>query len=418
MLSCLPDTKNIRFVSTVGKQGLVVLRRSSPNATETSMKRTNPGHGEVPNLPLSYQLTIIDTSSLPQRIADELTFLLDRLGRAWIICKRDPIGFSRSLLANWRTELKPLLLPDSLAGVVVALLVVSLALVAVLLGKGRTSVVDAVASDDGITEITTLALTQASAPVVGTGVGAGDRGQIGLASGTGEGSRPEPKQSRGGGGGGDHTQQQPGHGSVPQPSEIPAPIPTLPAARERTLAVAGVQIDPALWKQLPEKAYGDPRSASTIPENGPGDGGGVGTGNGTGVGEGKGPGFGPGEGGNIGGDANDPGDGGPAGGPGNYLNPNRVFPLNQVTQRARVLLKPEPQYTEEARRNQITGTVVLRVIFSRTGEVTNIRAIQSLPLGLTERAIAAARQIRFTPALREGQPVSVFMQLEYNFNIY
>jgi TonB family protein len=89
-----------------------------------------------------------------------------------------------------------------------------------------------------------------------------------------------------------------------------------------------------------------------------------------------------------------------------------------VTQRARVLNKPEPQYTEEARRNQITGTVVLRVVFSRSGQVTNIRAVHSLPFGLTERAIAAARQIRFIPALKGNQAVSVYMQLEYNFNLY
>jgi len=83
-----------------------------------------------------------------------------------------------------------------------------------------------------------------------------------------------------------------------------------------------------------------------------------------------------------------------------------------------VISKPEPQYTEDARKNQITGTVVLRVVFSRTGQVTNIRALHPLPFGLTERAIAAARQIRFQPATKDGRPVNVFIQLEYNFNLY
>ena len=95
-----------------------------------------------------------------------------------------------------------------------------------------------------------------------------------------------------------------------------------------------------------------------------------------------------------------------------------MFSLNQVAERARVLSKPEPQYTEEARKQDVTGTVVLRVVFSSSGEVTNIRAVQSLPAGLTEKAIAAARQIRFIPARRDGHPVSMFMQLEYNFNLY
>jgi protein TonB len=92
--------------------------------------------------------------------------------------------------------------------------------------------------------------------------------------------------------------------------------------------------------------------------------------------------------------------------------------VSEVDQRARLLFKPEPQYTEEARRNQTTGTVVLRVVFASTGEVVQIRAVRTLPFGLTERAIAAARQIRFEPALKGGHPVSVFMQLEYNFNLY
>jgi len=44
--------------------------------------------------------------------------------------------------------------------------------------------------------------------------------------------------------------------------------------------------------------------------------------------------------------------------------------------------------------------------------------VRTLPFGLTERAIAAARQIKFVPATKGGRPVSVFMQLEYNFNLY
>jgi hypothetical protein len=62
--------------------------------------------------------------------------------------------------------------------------------------------------------------------------------------------------------------------------------------------------------------------------------------------------------------------------------------------------------------------VVLRVVFASSGEVTQIRAIQQLPFGLTERAIAAARQIKFIPASKGGHAVSVQMQLEYNFNLY
>ena len=99
-------------------------------------------------------------------------------------------------------------------------------------------------------------------------------------------------------------------------------------------------------------------------------------------------------------------------------DPDRVYKSPEVSTRPRVIAKPEPQYTEQARRDQVTGTVVLRVVFSSSGQVTNIHAVQKLGGGLTEKAIAAARQIRFLPAMRNGQPVSMYMQLEYNFNLY
>ena len=95
-----------------------------------------------------------------------------------------------------------------------------------------------------------------------------------------------------------------------------------------------------------------------------------------------------------------------------------IFKLSEVEQRARLLSKPEPQYTEEARRNQVTGTVTLRCVFSSAGDVVQIHTIQTLPFGLTDRAIAVARQIKFIPAMKSGHPVSVWMQLEYNFNLY
>ena len=93
----------------------------------------------------------------------------------------------------------------------------------------------------------------------------------------------------------------------------------------------------------------------------------------------------------------------------------RLYTGKDVTTKARLITKPEPEFTEEALTSRVSGTVVLRVIFSRSGEVTNIQVISSLPNGLTEACIAAARKIKFVPATKDGQPVSMWMQLEYNF---
>lgn len=100
------------------------------------------------------------------------------------------------------------------------------------------------------------------------------------------------------------------------------------------------------------------------------------------------------------------------------VNGNRIFTGREVTQKARVVSKPEPTYTESARKYGVTGTVVLRAVFSSDGQITNIVVLRRLPHGLTNQALIAARQTKFVPAQKDGQPVSMGIQLEYNFNLY
>ena len=88
---------------------------------------------------------------------------------------------------------------------------------------------------------------------------------------------------------------------------------------------------------------------------------------------------------------------------------------NPTFKRPRILAKPDAEYTEEARRNSVRGQVLLRVLLAETGEVTRIRVVQGLPFGLTERAIAAARELKFEPAELEGKKVAYPVALVYNF---
>jgi TonB family protein len=100
-------------------------------------------------------------------------------------------------------------------------------------------------------------------------------------------------------------------------------------------------------------------------------------------------------------------------------NPNRsVFAAREVTARAKITSKPEPLYTVRARRNQTTGTVRLRIVLGADGTVGHIYPTRTLPDGLTEASIAAARKIKFIPAMRDGRLVSQFVTIEYNFNIF
>ncbi len=59
-----------------------------------------------------------------------------------------------------------------------------------------------------------------------------------------------------------------------------------------------------------------------------------------------------------------------------------------------------------------------RTAFLVTSRCANVLVVKGLPDGLTEKAIAAAKQIRFQPAQKDGRAVSQYAVIEYSFNIY
>jgi TonB family protein len=372
--------------------------------------------------PTIFQLTLIEDAHLGRRLAMEAAFVCHRISAAWPSFREHPAGFTKSQIVGFIKYLKQQAgRTYAIPALTTAFVSVVVVILAVAILDARGPQISEPGENDDFAQVVTIDLGNLPNEKSDSGVGAGEEGRVGFARGKGQGSNPLPARAQGGGGGGAHNPLPPSKGRPPIASPIPAPIPTTYARLPQSLPAAGLDIDPALYRQINLAAYGDPRSKSNTPSNGPGDGGGVGTNQGQGIGEGDGPGFGSGRKGNMGGGDNKPGSGGGGGGPG-CATPgcvgSQIYKAAQVTQRARVLFKPEPQYTEQARRNGVTGTVILRVVFSSSGEVTNIQAVQKLGDGLTERAIAAARQIRFVPALRNGQPVAMYMQLEYNFNLY
>ena len=64
-------------------------------------------------------------------------------------------------------------------------------------------------------------------------------------------------------------------------------------------------------------------------------------------------------------------------------------------------------YTDEARQNNVEGKIILQVIFCANGRISDITVEGGLPFGLTERAKETMRKIRFAPALKDSQPVTV-----------
>lgn len=97
---------------------------------------------------------------------------------------------------------------------------------------------------------------------------------------------------------------------------------------------------------------------------------------------------------------------------------DKIYKPSDTTRKAVLITSPQPQYTEEARKNQVTGTVVIRAIFASSGKVTNIRIVSGLEHGLTKKAVEAASKAKFIPAIKDGKYVSQYIQIEYNFNLY
>jgi len=104
-----------------------------------------------------------------------------------------------------------------------------------------------------------------------------------------------------------------------------------------------------------------------------------------------------------------------------YAQPNSrpeartTFGSSEVQKRAHLNETPAPAYPDKARARKTEGEVRLEFVLAADGTVTHIFPMKPLPQGLTEAAIDAARRIKIAPAVRNGQPVSQFEILSYEF---
>jgi TonB family protein len=208
-----------------------------------------------------------------------------------------------------------------------------------------------------------------------------------------------PVEGPGGGGGG-------GGNKSPEPPkqtpkvEVPVQKPAAPTPEPK-------QVEPPPQEQItapvettptPDPAPAIVASAAPSESQGTGAGGGAGTGTGTGLGSGQGSGIGPGFGGGIGGGA--------------------YMPGNGVTSPS-VIREVKPAYTADAMRAKVQGTVWLQCVVLPDGTVGNVQVTKSLDsaFGLDQEAIKAAKQWRFKPGMRMGEPVPVLVTIELTFTL-
>ena len=94
-----------------------------------------------------------------------------------------------------------------------------------------------------------------------------------------------------------------------------------------------------------------------------------------------------------------------------------VFRIGEITDPPTVIYRRDPIYSEDARKAQYEGTVVLEAIVRKDGSVEIVRVVRGLGLGLDENAMEALSEWRFSPAMRNGQPVDVPVNIEFNFTL-
>lgn len=176
----------------------------------------------------------------------------------------------------------------------------------------------------------------------------------------------------------------------PAPAPVPAPTPVAedPLPSRRLVAPVAAASTASSQRDGALQARNDTAS------QGIGTNGGTGTGRGTGDGEGLGSGIGPGAGGGTGG--------------GPYRAGSGVQP-------PRLLREVKAIYTDEARRRGTTGNVLLEIVITRDGTVSDVSVRRGLGAGLDERAVEAVRQWKFAPARRLGQPVDVIVEVAVEF---
>jgi len=78
---------------------------------------------------------------------------------------------------------------------------------------------------------------------------------------------------------------------------------------------------------------------------------------------------------------------------------------------------PQPQYTEAAKKARIQGVAIAQAIVDKEGNVTDVKILKGLPMGLDHEALKAIRTWKFEPATRNGEPVSVYYTITLRFSL-
>ena len=83
-----------------------------------------------------------------------------------------------------------------------------------------------------------------------------------------------------------------------------------------------------------------------------------------------------------------------------------------------LIFAPNPEFSEEAKREKYQGVCVISTIVDAEGNPQRVQVVQQLGKGLDQKAVEAVQQYKFEPAMRNGEPVAVEVNIEVNFWLY
>jgi len=98
--------------------------------------------------------------------------------------------------------------------------------------------------------------------------------------------------------------------------------------------------------------------------------------------------------------------------------PDGVYRVGRDVKAPRATYSPSPEFSEQARLAGYEGTCVLELVVDAEGMPQNIKVTRPVGMGLDEKAIEAVQQWRFSPALKDGAPVAVQINVETSFHLY
>ena len=200
-----------------------------------------------------------------------------------------------------------------------------------------------------------------------------------------------PKAKQIGGGGGQHDLSAVTQGHLPKLAQQQIVPPKAPPTIPPKLAV-----EPTVVVQ-PDLKLADNKMPDLGVPNSNLKGFSMGNGNGTGIGSGDGAGIGPGSGGNIGGG---------------------VYQVGGAVRPPIAIFTPDPEFSEEARKAKFSGNVMVSLIVDPSGKPRNVHVLRGVGMGLDQKAVEAVEQYKFKPAMKDGKPVAVYVNIEVNFQIF